>query len=386
MNPSSIVNKSPRLISIDMVRGLVMVFMALDHCRDFFYDGNSVNPLDPNQSNTLLYLTRWITHTCAPSFVFLAGISIFFQKESQNNNLVWKLFSRGVWLIFLEVTLINFSWTFHGLFQNVFLQIIWALGAGFICMSLLHKLPHRIALILGLAIITLQSNLNGIKLNGEGFLGVIWSFAYEMVYFKTQGGCNISVPYPFLPWLGILLAGFGCGPYFQSAFSPEKRQKGFLLIAIVLATSFAIIRSFNGFGNPAQWHGIPGSKEFFYTFFDVEKYPPSMLYCMVTLSVLAIYLWLAEKSLLPIQSVLLTFGRVPLFFYFFHLPLIHGSSMLCFHLMKVLKLAPESEHPGFELPGLYIAWILVLLTLLPFCRWFEGLKARNRGAWWTTYS
>ena len=363
-----------------------MVFMALDHCRDFFYVGNSVNPLDPNQSNTLLYLTRWITHTCAPSFVFLAGISIFFQKGSQNNNLVWKLFSRGVWLIFLEVTLINFSWTFHGLFQNVYLQIIWALGAGFICMSLLHKLPPRIALILGLAIITLQSNLNAIKLNGEGVLGVIWSFAYEMVYFKTQGGCNISVPYPFLPWLGILLAGFGCGPYFQSAFSTEKRQKGLLIIAVLLASSFVIIRSFNGYGNPAQWHGIPGSKEFFFTFFDVEKYPPSMLYCMATLSILAIYLWLAEKSLLPIQSVLLTFGRVPLFFYFFHLPLIHGSAMLCFHLMKVLKLAPESGKPGFELPGLYIVWILILLTLLPFCRWFEGIKARNRGAWWTTYS
>ena len=111
-----------------------------------------------------------------------------------------------------------------------------------------------------------------------------------------------------------------------------------------------------------------------------------MLYCIATLSILAIYLWLAEKSLLPIQSVLLTFGRVPLFFYFFHLPLIHGSAMLCFHLMKVLKFAPESGKPGFELPGLYIVWILILLTLLPFCRWFEGIKARNRGAWWTTYS
>ncbi len=390
MQEELLVNKSPRLSSIDMVRGLVMCIMALDHVRDFFYFGglkNGINPLDPSTSHLWLYLSRWITHTCAPSFVFLAGLSIYFQKSGRKNqkSLPWTLFSRGVWLILLELTLINSGWTFKPFFQEVYLQVIWTLGAGFVCMALLHKLPARVALSIGIAIIFFHNLLDSIQLHGEGVAGLLWALAHEMGFIQLPGGGELYVPYPFLPWLGIMLSGFGCGPFFMAGITAEKRRTGLWIGGFLLVLSFAALRLLNLYGDPNPWQAAPGSREFWYQFFDVSKYPPSLLFSLATLACLSFYLWLAEKNFLPFKSILLTFGRVPFFFYFLHVPLIHGLSLAAFYLTGK---SPDLTEPqnGFGLPACYLIWLGVLLILLLPCRWFESVKARNQGRWWTAYS
>jgi uncharacterized membrane protein len=392
--------KSHRIESIDLLRGFVMVVMLLDHVRDFFHFGNitaNLNPLDPDESSVPVYLTRWITHLCAPTFVALAGISIFLQleksKSKPEHNLSTFLFTRGIWFIFLELTIVNFAWSFNPLFSVSYLQVIWAIGISMVCMSVLIHLPWKLAFSLGVLIMLLHNLSDSFEPEAINFTGIVWAFLHEGGRIFLGGERLLYVAYPFIPWLGIMLLGFGAGPLFVASTSAKKRTSTLKITGFSLLLSFLAIRIFNQFGDPNPWKSTPGSRSFWFEFFDLDKYPPSLLYSLVTLGIGCFLLIFFEKYRTPFQRAFLVFGRVPFFFYVLHLYLIHTVALLTVFIrggkMQEINFTDNfgGIPPGYDfgIAGVYGFWLLCLLLLFPVCSWFEKVKAARKDSWWISY-
>jgi uncharacterized membrane protein len=392
--------KTYRISSIDLVRGLVMVLMLLDHTRDYFHFGSislDLDPLDPDQSSFPLYLTRWITHLCAPTFVGLAGTSIFLQKERAKNrpgySLGTFLFTRGLWLIFLELTLINFAWTFLPLFHSGYLQVIWAIGISMVFMAGFIYLDWKSALGLGILITTTHNLMDGVLLDKDSFSGIVWALIHQGGQLKIGGSWELVAAYPFLPWLGIMLIGFGAGPLFSPSVLPETRRKILLRTGAGMLVSFFALRIFNGFGDPKPWGSEALSRSFWFEFFDVQKYPPSLLYALATLGISCFLLAFMETKTIPFRRALLVFGRVPFFYYLVHIYLIHLSALGVFLVMggSVSEIDFAKSFGGlplgfgFGLAGTYLVWISLLLILYPVCAWYDKIKTRHKERWWTSY-
>jgi uncharacterized membrane protein len=382
-----------RLETIDLLRGLVIALMLLDHTRDFLHFGTvteGIDPLDPEKSSVALYLTRWITHLCAPTFIFLAGISIRLQKERQKPNLSAHLFKRGLWLIFMELTLISVGWTFLPPTQFLVFQVIWAIGFSMVCMSVLVRLPVKVVLMVGLLICGLHNALfDGIQVAENDSFSWLWTLFHQPGAIQSGvEGLTIFVPYAFFPWLGVMMLGYGAGKWLTEKTPTQIawRASGLLLV-------FIFLRWLNNFGDPDPWMGTAGSRTFFFSFFDVEKYPPSLLFMLATLGISGLLYFLLHQIRGPIRNILLAIGQVPFFFYLLHIYLVHILA-LSLHLVRGGKWADFTfgatfggvpVGSGVELPVLYQIWILVLLVLYVPCRWFARVKARNRGAAWTSY-
>lgn len=395
-----------RISEIDMMRGLVIVLMALDHVRDYFLGGPGMagigNLLDPTVTTPALYATRWITHLCAPTFVFLSGVSAYLQfaKGKTTPNLSLFLLTRGLWLIFLEATVLSFGWSF-GFPYVFFLQVIWAIGWCMIALAALVWLPRLAVLAIGAAI-TLGHNLLD-PLTVEQ-LGQAWSFLHEGGVIVV-GGMPIGLfAYPILPWIGIAALGYGLGAVFTQ--EPTKRNRDVLLIGLGMIAAFFALRFSMIYGDPAfatgpegvwrDWRAQPSLGDAVMVFLDVQKYPPSLQFTLVTLGIM-LTLWPAFTRLRgPAASVLNTFGAVPFFFYVLHIYLIHALAIAAnavagrnveglFDYMINAFTAPEKlEGLGFSLGWTYLAWIVVLALLYPLCRYWQRLKARRRD-WWLSY-
>ncbi len=392
--------KSHRIESIDLLRGFVMVLMLLDHVRDYFHFGNitaNLNPLDPLESSVPVYLTRWITHLCAPTFVALAGISIFLQLKKNRNksgySLSTFLFTRGLWFIFLELTVVNFAWSFDPSFQFSFLQVIWAIGISMVCMSLLIHIPWKLAFGLGILITLLHNLTDAFEPEAINLTGIIWAFLHQGGKMVLGGERLLYVAYPFIPWLGIMLLGFGAGPLFLASVSVANRAKTLKISGFTLLASFVVLRIFNQFGDPKPWKSAPGSRAFWFEFFDVDKYPPSLLYALATLGIGCFLLILFEDYRSPFRRAFLVFGRVPFFYYVTHLYLIHTLALLTFFIrggtMKQINTSINfgGIPPGYDfgIAGVYGFWLLSLLLLFPVCSWFEKVKAARKDSWWISY-
>ncbi len=379
----------PRLDGIDALRGLVIVLMVLDHVRDFFHrTAFTADPLAIVDGDAALFLTRWVTHLCAPTFVFLAGVSIFLQKAGgkSDGDLTRFLLTRGLWLIALELTLVtmgfNFAWF-------PFLQVIWAIGASMIVMAALVRLPVAVVLALGVAIVAGHQALAPIDAPELGAARPLWAYAME---FGPAPGLNGFLAYPFVPWLGIMAAGYGLGGLFLRP--PAERTRGVLLLSAVLLLAFVVIRALNGYGDPQPWSVQPSPLWTALSFLNVAKYPPSLDYALVTLGVSLALLPLLERLGGPVKSALLTFGRTPLFTYLLHVWLAHGLAMLVGVVIGIPASAflnslgdPSrliAAGWGFGLPAVYGFWALTLVLLWPAARWFEGVKRRRRD-WWLGY-
>lgn len=392
-----------RISEIDLLRGLVIVLMALDHVRDYFHAGSfAVNPLDPEQTTPWLYATRWITHLCAPTFVFLAGVSAYLQfaRGKAIPNLSRFLLTRGLWLVFLEVTLISFGWSF-GFPYALFLQVIWAIGCSMIALAGLVWLPRIAVLAIGIVIIAGHNLLDPITAQSAG---PIWTFLHDGgPIFVGEQPVGLAA-YPLIPWIGIISFGYGLGSIFTQ--ERDKRDRTVLLLGLGMLAAFLVLRWLNFYGDPQfatgpeavarDWReqGFVGAA--IMVFFDVQKYPPSLQFTLVTLGlVLTIFPFLSR---LPgaVRSVLSTFGAVPFFFYVLHIYLIHLLAIAAnaamgrdvggmFNYMINVFLAPERlQDLGFSLAWTYVAWIAVLALLYPLCRYWQGLKARRRD-WWLSY-
>lgn len=398
-----------RLVEIDMLRGLVIVIMALDHVRDYFHAGAAaMNPLDPTQTTPLLYATRWITHLCAPTFVFLAGVSAFLQsaKGKTGAALSGFLLTRGLWLVLLELSVISFGWSFAFPYPP-FMQVIWAIGWSMIALSALVLLPRVAVLAIGLAIVCGHNLLDPIDASQFGAWSNLWVLLHDGGPVLANGEPIGVAAYPILPWIGVMAVGYGAGPIFLEP-APARDRK-LVMAAFAMIALFLVLRGFNLYGNPVEdnnfggpfggvstWRDQPNPVAMVMSFLDVQKYPPSLMYVLVTLGVSMLLLVALRRLKGAPANVLLVFGAVPFFFYVAHIYLVHALAIAAngavgrevspfFGYMMNVFVTPENlVGLGFELPWVYVAWVLVVALLYFPCAYWAGLKKRRR-VWWLSY-
>ena len=381
---SATTHATTRVASIDILRGLVMVLMALDHVRDFFTDVR-FDPLDLSQTNAPLFLTRWITHFCAPTFVLLAGVSAYLTgRHCTRAQLSAFLFTRGLWLVVLEVTLMSLVWTFNVRYDHgFFLQVIWAIGVSMIVLSALVHLQLRHIAVFSIAIICGHNLLDGIGPQSLGAWAPLWSLLH--VFGPIP---HAFVAYPLIPWIAVMSLGYCLGALFE--IEPQQRKQWLINLGAASLTAFVLLRMTNIYGDPTDWSLQNTTLLTLLSFVNVHKYPPSLLYLLLTLGTGLLLLAAFESARGKLSEVLRTFGRVPLFFYVLHIALAHlaagiialamgyGTAVLSDDFVQL------PQQWGFGLPVVYLAWALAIATLYPACRWFAALK-RRRGDWWLSY-
>ena len=379
----------PRIVSIDLLRGLIMVLMALDHTRDFFGAGGSMNPRDVGEP--ALFLTRWITHFCAPLFIFLAGTSAWlYEANGRDVREVGRfLFTRGLFLIVMEFTILRFGWTFDPSPSVLVAQVIWVIGASMVALSVLVYLPRPAVAALGLAMIAGHNLLDHVRSEHFGAAGWIWSFVHEPRLLRPSDGFAVLPLYSLIPWIGVMAAGYALGPVF--ALDRASRVRRLVILGTLVTASFVLLRLTNLYGDPAPWIRHESALATILSFVNCEKYPPSLLYLMMTLGPGLLLLAAFESARGAVAEWFAAFGRVPLFYYVAHLYLIHCLA-IAFALTTVGEASwlygggPGTKPAayGLGLPGVYAVTLLVVVTLNPLCRWFGRLK-RDRKEWWWSY-
>ncbi|MCB2220877.1 MAG: DUF1624 domain-containing protein [Bacteroidetes bacterium] len=389
--------KSSRIESIDILRGLAMVIMALDHVRDYFHYGSFfVNPTDLETTSPFVFFTRFITHNCAPAFIFLAGTSAFlFGSKKTRKELSRFLLTRGVWLIFLEVAVNNLIWTFNITYSFLIFQVIWAIGVSMIALSALIYLPKKILLITGFVLVAGHNLLDGITAEGESFGSIIWYILHQRARLQVTPDQLIFIGYPVIPWIGLMVLGYCFGTLYKRDFDPRQRRKWLLWMGFGAIALFYILRGINVYGDLHPWSV---QKDFVYTvlsFFNVTKYPPSLVYLLITIGPALLFLAVIEPVKNKLTNFLLVFGRVPLFYYFLHMIVIHTFALFGMMLMgddwrlmifkgNTFLDAPLLDY-GYPLSVVYAIWIGVVLLLYPFSKKYMIYKAKNRNKWWLSY-
>ncbi len=383
----------PRLDQLDLLRGAVMIIMALDHVRDFvsrealFFD-----PTDLTKTHGALFLTRWITHFCAPVFVFLAGTGAFLSlgRGKSKADLSWFLVTRGAWLVFLEMTVVNSSWSFGFDPHFFFLQVIWAIGWSLIVLAALIHLPLWAVATFGLVMIAGHNLLDPIPPASWGGWSGLWKVLHVQAPVQPAAGFTIFIAYPLIPWLGVVAAGFAFGAIMKMERA-ERRPRLFLL-GLGLSAAFVILRATNLYGDPSTWAPQQSTLFSVLSFINCTKYPPSLLYLLMTLGPAIVVLAIFDRDLGAWSKPVIVFGRVPLFYYLLHLPLIHALAIgLAYYrhgeasgIWNGPIFGPATNFPenyGYGLGGVYALWLLVIVLLYPLCRWFADLKQRRREAW-----
>jgi uncharacterized membrane protein len=377
-----------RLTSIDTLRGLVMIVMALDHTRDFFASGG-FNPRDV--TDTALFLTRWVTHFCAPTFIFLAGISAYlYGFQRKNTGEVSRfLLTRGLWLVLVEFTVVRLGWSFDLHFNYFVAQVIFAIGVSMVALALFVHLPRAAIGFIGLAMIAGHNAFDGVKAEQLGAAAPLWHFLHQPGLFDIAPGVKFFVLYPLIPWIGVMAAGYALGPVFTQERSARVQQLFMLGAAVTLG--FFILRATNLYGDPAPWAIQDSLLATVLSFINCEKYPPSLLYLSMTLGPVLMLVAALERVRGPIADWIATFGRVPFFYYVVHIFLLHALAIAfawatigdigwLFGSMAGRKPAAY----GLSLAGIYAVWLAVVVALYPLCRWFAGLK-RRRAEWWWSY-
>jgi uncharacterized membrane protein len=385
-----------RIYAIDVLRGLVMILMALDHTRDFFHaDAFTHNPLDPATTTPFLFFTRFITHYCAPVFIFLAGISIYLQSLRKSKaDLSAFLFKRGFWLIFVELVIITFAWTFDITYSVFILQVIWAIGICMVLMGIIIRLPLMVILMTGLLILLGHNIFDFVASTHEG---LVWDLMRNgnFAFHPLPGGSQIGIIYPFLPWLGLMMIGYCCGSIYAPGFNAGKRKDILLYTGIGMILFFVALRYINMYGDPYPWSVHDTSTSTLLSFLNVHKYPPSLLFMCITMGPALLFLAFFESTQNKITRIISVYGRVPFFYYVLHFYILHTLCMVLF-LMRGHSFSEGLENVAgipflFLVPGegysigiVYLIWILMVIALYPLCKWFSDYKQRNRG-WWVSY-
>ena len=387
-----------RMSSLDMLRGLVIALMALDHVRDFMMTAAVQDPTADPTTGPLLFATRWITHFCAPTFVFLAGTSAGLMATRKSpRELASFLFTRGLWLIFLEVFVISLTWSFaptgiaeFGGFTYVAFQVIWAIGASMVVLAGAQFLGRRACLVIGAAIVLGHNLLDAVwpAASTTGSTAPLWAVLHARQLYEF-GPFRFFFSYPLLPWIGVMFLGYGSAGIFEQ---PAKTRDAWLLrIGIAVAIAFILLRALNVYGDPQPWHVDPaGTAASVMSFLGTTKYPPSLLYILMTLGPAAIACAYADGLQGPVRNALVTLGRAPLAFYVAHLYLIHALAILlgiaqgfsAEQFFTHYRFFPAGF--GVGLAGVYLIWIAVVAMLYPLCRWVAAVKARRQD-WWLSY-
>lgn len=384
-----------RLDTIDALRGLVIAIMVLDHVRDFFHEGALLfDPTDPARTTPLLFATRWITHLCATTFVFLSGVSIYLQRANGKpaDALSKFLLSRGLWLIFLELTVVSFGFNFGGPFA--FMQVIWAIGFGMVAMSVLARLGPQVVLAIGVAIIALSPLVAAAIFGSPGTTGTNAATITRALLFVPAilADGRLMAMYAAVPWLGVMCLGFGAGGIFL--LPAGQRRRAVALSAGLLLALFAALRGLNGYGDPAPWTVLDTPARTVMSFLNLSKYPPSPIFVCATLGCSMLLFLALERLRGPVLRVLLDFGRTPLMTYVAHIYIAHGLMLATAASLGRPEVAIDVVHKsiagafppdwGYSLPVVYAVWALVVAALVPVARWFADVKRRRRD-WWLGY-
>jgi uncharacterized membrane protein len=380
--------KSPRVASVDVLRGLVIVVMALDHTRDFFH-ALAPDPTDIPNTSVALFFTRWITHFCAPVFMATAGVAAYLSlsRGKTRRELSWFLVTRGLWLAVLEVTFVrSFGWFFNFDYHQMQFLVIWALGWSMVILAGLIWLPGRALAILSIAAIAGHNLLDGVEVNGA------WSWLATIVFspgpLSPAPGYTIGVGYVLLPWAFVMSLGYCCGPILQ--WTPERRQRALVWTGVLAVAAFVLIRGVNGYGDPDPWTHQRNATFTVLSFLNCEKYPPSLDYLLMTLGPGCLALAAFERWRGNLAGIFEVYGRVPLFFYLLHLPLIHAAAVLFAYaryrhaefLFESAGLGPSTPPDyGYSLWVVYFVWLAIVAALYPLCRWFGEYKRTHRAAW-----
>jgi uncharacterized membrane protein len=382
---------SARIESIDLLRGIVMIIMALDHVRDYFHaDAFLFNPLDLQKTSVVLFATRWITHLCAPVFVFLAGTSAFLVGSRKGKReLSSFLFKRGLWLLVLEFTVINFAWFFNINFELMALTVIWALGVSMIVLGVAIHLPFKVILALGVILVFGHNLLDSIHIDS-----VWWSLLHEQSGFQF-GHFFVFVGYPLLPWIGTMFLGYCFGSLYLPSVNSDQRKKLLLQLGIAATLLFVVLRITDVYGEPYKWTTQENGAFTFLSFMNVTKYPPSLLYLLITLGPSLIFLALSENLKGRVAQYVISLGRVPMFYYIVHIAFVHFIALFAakatgFDFSDMVfntwvTDSPDLKGYGFSLGVTYLVWIAVVLILMPLCIWYDQYKIRNKEKWWLSY-
>ena len=398
---------SRRIDSVDLLRGVIMVIMMLDHTRDFVHrDAFAFDPTDVTRTYPILFFTRWITHYCAPIFVFLAGTGAYFQRMRGKplGELSKLLLTRGLWFIALELLVFRVV-----IFFNVdvtallsFLQVIWAIGWSLIVLAAVVHLPLRVIVAMSVAMIALHNTLDGIQVTTfagpgtpvPGFGASLWKILHQqgMIFPFGSSGPPVLVMYPLIPWIGVMWAGYALGSLYER--SEPERRRALLQLGAALVVGFILIRAVNIYGDPSRWSVQPTLVKTMLSFLAVSKYPPSLLYLLMTLGPALMFLGAFDRGARGVVArVFITFGRVPMFFYVLQWITAHSLAIVVTKLAgkptdflfgNIVVGPPPPPGFGFGLGTVYTLWILGLFLIYPLCVWFAGVKARRRD-WWLSY-
>jgi uncharacterized membrane protein len=390
-------NIKNRITSIDFLRGAIMIIMALDHVRDYLYSGSFLfDPLDLTKTSGILFFTRWITHFCAPIFMLLAGTSAYLigQKKTKNELSVF-LLKRGLWLIFLEMIVVNFGWNFNITFPMFLFITIWALGISMIVLAALIHLPKK--LILGICIIIVAGHnlLDNIHVAGNSLPAFVWSLLHDQRFFTWHKEI-LLVGYPIIPLVAIMPLGYCLGSWYTADYNIQKRQRNLLILGCFAIASFIVLRYTNLYGDPVKWSVQKNAFFTFLSFIKVNKYPPSLLYVLLTLGGAFLFLSFTEKLKGAVVKVVSVYGRVPMFYYLIHIYVIHlvaiiasallpGQDWKIWILTKPIWFTTDLKGYGFSLPVAYLIWIGLVIALYPLCKRYDAYKQANKGKWWLSY-
>jgi uncharacterized membrane protein len=386
-----------RFDSIDILRGLVMVLMAIDHTRDYFHaDSFLFSPTDLEATTASIFFTRWITHYCAPVFVFLAGTSAYMVQKRKGKDYASRfLFTRGIWLIFLEMTIVSLGWSF-AINAGGFMQVIWAIGLSMVMLSIISRLPAILILMLGLLIVFGHNALDGLTFQAGSIEESFWNVLHTGGALSF-GPLSYYFAYPVLPWFGVMFLGFVFGKLYTDENLAMHRKKWLLGMGLGSIALFVLLRVPNIYGNPSDWEQQDSTLFNLLAILNVHKYPPSLQYMLMTLGPAFLFLALTEHFRGRVANFFLVFGRVPLFYYILHLYLIHALAILHVmfffpdHSWKMMLIDDWGAFNksalgyGFGLIGVYIVTALVVAILYPVCKWYGAYKARHPEKWWLSY-
>jgi uncharacterized membrane protein len=382
----------PRVDPVDLLRGLVMVTMALDHVRDFF-GGTAISPTNLATTTVSLFLTRWVTHICAPTFFLLTGASAYFVgRRRSRRSLARFLFTRGVWLVLLDAVFVRcFAFQFNLDYHVTVLNVLWALGWSMVALSALVALPLPAVLGIGIVTIAAHNLLDPIRPAAFGSLAPLWTVLHVQGFLVSRPGFVVLLAYPLIPWIGVTAAGFALGRIFD--WPAASRVRFLWRAGIAASIVFVALRWVNGYGDPSPWGVQRTTAMTIVSFLNTTKYPPSLLFLLMTLGPALMLLAAFERGVPRLLAPLRTFGRVPLFYFIGHLVAIHLAAVaVCavrygaVHWMfesPDLAHFPITEPPGWplRLPAVYAIWAgIVALMYLP-CRWYAAVKARGASGW-----
>jgi uncharacterized membrane protein len=383
-----------RIESVDVVRGIIMIVMALDHTRDYF--GNAaVSPTDLAQTTVALFFTRWITHLCAPVFFLLTGTGAYLSLGRMSRaELSRFLLTRGLWMIVLEVTALRFVMQFNVDYRVTMLTVLWALGWSMIALACLVRLPTSVVTALGVVMIATHNLLDALSPDRLGRLAPLIRLLHSPSVISANPNHFVFEAYPIIPWIGVTAVGFGLGRLYE--WPSARRRRTLLSLGAGLIVAFAALRALNVYGDPSRWSVQPTPAFTALSILNVTKYPPSLLFLLITLGIAMLLLGVLDASTPRALRPALILGRVPLFYFLVHFAVIHILAVVvCLvryggvHWMfesPSLDRFPITQPPGWpvSLPLVYLAWASVVVAVYPLCRWYATLRARRKD-WWLSY-